>query len=104
MAAQAGLHDLINNSYAVQFRDPLFRLTVEAHRAFFLTPGNYMVVSVDDHLAYKYRYDLQGYLTSKNISNNLHYAIMRLNNMTSPTEFSYDRFKNLFIPNDPCHV
>lgn len=100
MADGSALHEIINNSYSAIFRDPKFRLSVEAHRNFFLSEGNYEVVAVDDHLAYKYRHDLQGYLTATNVAHKLHLAVMRINNMTSPMDFSYPKYKYLFIPSE----
>lgn len=94
----SGLHTLIENTYNKVLDDPGFRLALETHRRFFLQQGNYEVHVVDDHKAYKYRHDLQGYLTSVNVPMNLHFVTMRLNGMTSPTEFVYSRFKGLLVP------
>lgn len=94
----SGLHSLIERTYAGVLSDPTFRLTLESHRRFFLQQGNYEVHMVDDHKAYKYRYDLQGYLTSVGIPMNLHFIVMRLNGMTSPTEFNFGDHKGLLVP------
>lgn len=96
----SGLHELISDSYSAILQEPAFRLTIEAHQRFFLKEGNYEVHMVDDHNANKYRSDLNGYLTSKNVAGFLHFATMRQNGMTSPREFNYDRFKALLIPSE----
>lgn len=45
-----------------------------------------IVVTVEDKAIYKG--DFFGYLTKMKVSNNLHWVIMRLNNMYSPFEFN----------------
>ena len=92
------LHTLIENPLPDILHDSKFRLALDAHHSFFLQQGNYEVKNVDDHQAQKYRYDLTGYLTSVGVTRERHYVTMRLNGMTSMTEFTYDRFKALIIP------
>lgn len=96
----SGLHELIDNNYSAVLQEPAFRLTIETHQRFFLKEGNYEVHMVDDHNANKYRFDLNGYLTSQNYPAFLHFATMRQNGMTSPQEFCYARFKALLIPSE----
>jgi len=96
----SGLHELIPDNYSAILQEPAFRLTIEAHQRFFLKEGNYELHMVDDHEANKYRFDLNGYLTSQNKAAYLHFATMRQNKMTSPREFTYDRFKALLIPSE----
>lgn len=93
-----GLDELIDSRLSGVIQDPRFRLTIDTHHSFFLTPGNYDIHFVDDHTALKYRYDLTGYLTASNIPAELHYAIMRLTGMTSFSDFSWMTQKALFIP------
>ena len=92
------LHELINTDYADVLQEPAFRLTIDTHQRFFLTAGNFEVHVVDDHDAYKYRFDLNGYLMAKNVPPSLHYTTMRINGMTSIREFSYPKFKALMLP------
>jgi len=74
-----------------------FRLMIETHRAFFRQDGRFEVHAVDSHEAFKYRYDLYGYLSSQNIHPEFHFAIMRLSDIESPTDFSPDTTV-LYIP------
>lgn len=75
--------------------DPKFRLMLETHRGYFKQEGNFDVHTVNEHAAFKYRYDLHGYLISQNIHPELHFAIMRINDIESPTHF--DRTRELLI-------
>jgi hypothetical protein len=87
-----------------------FRLMIETHRAYFRQDGRFEVHAVDNHDAFKYQYDLYGYLSAKSIHPEYHFAIMRLSDMESPTEFdqnttvlyipardSYTRLKGLYV-------
>lgn len=94
----SGLDSLVQTTSSGVLGDPGFRLTLDAHRRFFLSAGNYDVHQVDDHNAQKYRYDLNGYLNAKGITQEFHYLVMRLNGMTSYNEFSFNSFKILLIP------
>lgn len=67
--------------------DVKFHLMLETHRGYFRQEGNYEVHGVDSHAAYKYQYDLFGYLTSKNVHPELHWLVMRLSDIESPTRF-----------------
>lgn len=67
--------------------DPSYRLLMETHRGYFRQEGNFDVHAVDQHEAYKYQYDLYGYLISKSVHPELHWITMRVNDIESPTRF-----------------
>jgi hypothetical protein len=78
--------------------DTGFRLMLETHKAYFRQQGNFQIHSVDLHDAFKWRYDLYGYLSSKSIHPELHFLTMRLNEMENPTEFDNINWPVLYIP------
>lgn len=92
------LHEMIDPSLADVFQRPEFRLTVDTHLAYFLNSGNYDLHIVDEHQALKYRSDLTGYLLSVNLDRSHHYAIMRMNRMSSVTDFNFEKHRSLLVP------
>lgn len=77
--------------------NPDFRLMLETHRPYFRQDGNFDVHTVDQHDAFKYRYDLYGYLASKSIHPELHFLTMRVNEMENPTQFD-NTLEFMYIP------
>lgn len=65
-----------------------FRLMIETHRSYFRQDNNFDIHTVDPHEAFKYQYDLYGYLASQGIHPELHFATMRLSDLERPTEFT----------------
>lgn len=77
--------------------DEGFRLMIETHRAFLRRPDNCTVHAVDPHNAFKYRYDLYGYLTAMSIHPELHFATMRLSDLESPHQLD-ENVELLIVP------
>lgn len=77
--------------------DEKFRLMLETHRGHFRQEGNYELHAVDKHGAFKFQYDLYGYLTDKGIHPELHWLVMRVNDIESPLRFD-NTVDYLFIP------
>lgn len=81
-----------------------FRLMLETHKPYFRQSGNYDVHVVDTHLAYKYRYDLYGYLAAQKVNPELHWVTMRLNEIENPTEFDNVGYDVLYIPKSTAYT
>lgn len=64
-----------------------WRLLVETHLSWLRAQAISETVVIDHQLAYKYEGDLYGALTELGIPDYMHWAIMRLNGLTSPTDF-----------------
>lgn len=79
------------------YYDDSFRNVLEDHLWYLKNHASTNVLSIEPIKAYKYEYDLYGLLNSYSINMNLHWIIMRLNNMTDPTEVTRD-LKMLLIP------
>lgn len=77
--------------------DNRFRLMLETHRGYFRQEGNSELHTVDKHAAFKYQFDLYGYLTSKKVNPELHWITMRINDIESPTAFD-NKIDYLILP------
>lgn len=82
---------------SVYYMDPSFRAVLEAHIPYFRTDNRATLIPIDEHTAYRFEFDLWGLLLDLSIPRYLHWLIMRLNGMTSPTEYGPDRLE-LLIP------
>ncbi len=69
------------------YYSPQWRLLVETHLTWLRTQTVSDSVIIDHQLAYKYEGDLFGALTELGIPDYMHWTIMRLNGLSSPTEF-----------------
>jgi hypothetical protein len=74
-----------------------FRLMIETHRGFLRQDGRFEVHTVDQHQAFKYQYDLYGYLASMKIHPEYHFATMRMSDIEVPTAFDAS-VEVLYIP------
>lgn len=79
--------------YSKEFRD-----TLESHMAYFRTAASTQPVDVDPQKAEVYDGDLFGYLLFIKAEPRHHFAIMRVNNWFSPTEFG-PGVEVIYIPN-----
>lgn len=61
---------------------------IEQHLNYFRQSGNYDTIIILDQEGYKYEGDFYGLLNSKDISPNLHYAAVRLNNMRASSDYT----------------
>lgn len=77
--------------------DEKFRLMLETHRPYLRQPNNCAIHAVDSHNAFKFRYDLYGYLTHASVNPELHFATMRLSDLESPLQFD-ETTELLIIP------
>lgn len=74
-----------------------FRRMLETHMAYLRQQSQSNQVAVEPQLAYKYEADLFGLLHHLKIQPQYHWLVMRLNDMTSPTQMRADRF-SLILP------
>lgn len=75
-----------------------WRLVVESHLTWIRATRESEVVVVEPYLVYKYEGDLYGALTELNIPSYMHWTIMRVNGLFSPTDFRGDQAITLFVP------
>lgn len=92
-----GINDLMLSAGPSIYYDDSFRNVLEDHLWYLKNHSSTSVLSIEPIKAYKYEYDLYGLLNNYSINMNLHWIIMRLNNMTDPTEVTRD-LKMLLIP------
>lgn len=64
-----------------------FRLMIETHRGFLRQDGRFEIHTVDPHQAFKYQYDLFGYLAAMKVHPEYHFAVMRMSDIEIPTAF-----------------
>jgi hypothetical protein len=91
----------INDSVAFTvsdiYYDTQFRNVLEDHMTFLREHPKTSIASVKVRDAYKYEGDLSGLLSAMNIEKSMHWVIMRMNNMTSPSDVK-SSLKSLYIP------
>ena len=92
------LNELMLDAGSDIFYDDKFRSTLELFMTHFRNSSGTTVKMVPAIDAYRYEFDLFSLLSSYNIPPYLHWIIMRMNKMTSPTELSKD-VSALLIPN-----
>lgn len=79
--------------YRADFRD-----VVETHIPILLTNAKTTEQLVEPQMAYKNDGNFVGLLNDLGIKNELHWIVMRLNGMYSPTEYTSDRISILLPP------
>lgn len=67
-----------------------WRLLVESHLSWLRTGVESEVISLDHQIAYKYEGDLFGALTELKVPEYMHWPILRMNGLSSPTHFNGD--------------
>jgi len=95
MALKDMIVKTINKTY---FTEEFMRI-VDDHTGYLAIQSSTQVIQVDPHDADVYTFDLYGYLLSRGIRNEMFYTILKLNKMSSPTDFDLNT-KQLMIP-DP---
>mgnify|MGYP001325834188 CR=1 FL=1 len=75
------------------------RVMLELHIPYLLANQRSTLIPIDPNDAHRYEYDLAGLLLKYSVPAQLHWIVMRLNNMTSPIEFT-SAVTGLYIP-DP---
>jgi len=78
--------------YSQSFRDVL-----EDHLTYLKNHSTTNVLSIEPMKAYKYEFDLYSLLREYNIPTHLHWLVMRLNDMVSPTDATV-KIDHLIIP------
>lgn len=69
-----------------------WRLMIETHLLFLINHPYTVPQSIAAHDVYKYEGDLYGMLAKLNIAPQYHFAIMRMNGLTSPQDFRLENF------------
>lgn len=77
----------MNSEGADLYYDSDFRSVLEDHALLLRDDASTEVIVVDPAVAYKFEYDLCGYLTSIGIPHYLHWITMRINGWRKDTEF-----------------
>lgn len=80
------LNKLISSGAALYYSRE-FRNMIEDHLQWILTQSTTHVITVEAGIAYKFAGDLEGVLRYYNVSNEYHWIAMRLNGMTSPSDY-----------------
>ena len=96
------IDDLMFDAGAPVFYDQGFRNVIEDHMTYLRTHPNTGVRQVEPGRAYKYEADFYGLLQFLDIPAALHWVVLRLNGMTSPTEYTPDRLSILLV--DPTLI
>ena len=81
------------------YYDSQFRIVLEDHMTYLRNLNTTRRIEIDIQNAYKYEGDLFGLLFTLNINPHLHFIVMRLNNMRSPTEYT-NEIRSLLIPDE----
>lgn len=66
---------------------PQFRVVLEDHMTFLREHPNRSILKVENQVAYKFAGDLFGMLTHYEVEEQFQWIIMRMNHLTSPTDF-----------------
>ena len=74
-----------------------FRLLVETHLDWLRNRPDTVVQPVTQGEAYRYQYDLFGFLYAIKIPQQLHFAVMRMSKLNAATDFNVD-IPYLYIP------
>lgn len=80
------------------YHSAMWRQLVETHLTWIRARRESDVVVIQPHIAYKYEGDLYGALTELRIPQHLHWTVMRVNGLYSPTEFKGDEQVALMVP------
>lgn len=74
-----------------------FRRVLEDHMTYLRMHSDTTLLTVESFTAYKHRGDLFRVLQSYNVPGYMHWTIMRMNNLTSPSDFK-ETTVSLLIP------
>ena len=88
---------LAYNEGASIYYDPSFRIVLEDHMYYLRTHPNTSYVTADAGKMYVYEFDLFGLLFNIGIPSYLHWIVMRMNNLSSPTD-ALNKEGTLLIP------
>jgi predicted NBD/HSP70 family sugar kinase len=79
------------------FYDDAFRAVLEDHMTYLRIHPGTTTMAVDPNEAYRWIADLFGLLGSRGVPAYMHWVVMRMNNLTSPTEMG-ENIRTLLIP------
>lgn len=96
--AQAILNFISKSGPSVYYTEA-YQNMIEDHLLYLKKDGNYNLANVDVKVAQIAHLDLFHYLALMAVPNYLHWTIMRLNDMVSPTEFTYNT-AFLYVPSE----
>lgn len=82
------VNDLAFDAGASAYYDADFRNVLEDHMGYLRSHASTRTIVVDPGQAYKYEFDLYGYLLSVGVPANLHWVVLRLNKLTTPMDFT----------------
>jgi hypothetical protein len=93
------IDSLLFDEGASVYYDESFRNVIEDHMTYLRTHPRTGMRVVEPGRAYKYEADFYGLLQFYNIPAALHWTVLRMNRLTSPSEFSLD-IETILVP-DP---
>lgn len=79
------------------YYDQAFMQVLESHLHLIRDHPSTNQVEIDPQIAYKHEFDFNGLMRALNIPLHYSYAIMRVNGINSPTDYTHDR-TTLLIP------
>ncbi|TXI13798.1 MAG: hypothetical protein E6Q68_00870 [Polynucleobacter sp.] len=82
-----------------RYYEEAFRTMLEDHMTFLRTSSNTRLETVDSQLSYIYEGDLFGLLLKMGFKRNMHWVIMRVNNLKSPFDCD-DKLTTLLVPSE----
>jgi hypothetical protein len=72
-----------------------FRRVLEDHMTVLRTSAGTRIIDIDAGTAYKFEADFYGLLVQLNVPLHLHWVVLRVNNMTNPSEFKVPRTEGI---------
>ena len=72
------------------FYNPSFRATLETHLSLLREHKDTDFLTIESYPAHKYEYDFYGLLSFYKVEPKYHWLILRMNEMTSPPEYTSD--------------
>ena len=87
---------MVNEGPAIHY-DAAFRIVIEAHLRLLREHPNTSYMDIEPQKAYKYEFDLYGLLYSLNIAPHYHWIVMRVNDLTTPSDFTHEMIR-LILP------
>lgn len=79
------------------YYDPKFRAVLEDHMSFLRMHDETIMIQLNAHEVHKWVGDLFGFLLTLNIPAHMHWVVMRINSLSTPTDLN-DSISNLLIP------
>lgn len=92
------IDDIAINEGPEMYYSDSFRAVIEDHLGYLRGHEDTVIYSIEPNIAYQWTADLFGFLNSRKVPAYLHWTIMRMNSMTSPTEMG-EGVHTLLVPN-----